>query len=111
MDLAKNQDPYLVINFGTEKPQKTSYKANAGLFAEWGDEFFDFQLDSILENQIDKCLMVQAFDSDYNYKKDDHCGDTAHYRIGCLLKKLGKKPIKLTYRLFLKEKFEDNGYV
>lgn len=64
-----------------------------------------------MENQIDKNLFIQAFDSDNFLKGDDSCGDSNKYKIGYLLKKLGKKPITLDYRIFLEGRFKDNGYV
>lgn len=52
MDIGKWQDPYLQFHFGTENPVKTSVKANAGLKAEWKDEHFDFELNTIMKHQI-----------------------------------------------------------
>jgi hypothetical protein len=54
---------------------------------------------------------IIAFDSDMILKSDDPCGDSNKYKIGYLLNKLGHKSITLDARLFLQDRFKDNGYV
>ena len=44
-------------------------------------------------------------------KSDDSCGASNQYKIGNLLQTMGHESVTLEYRIFLKNRFKDNGFV
>lgn len=44
-------------------------------------------------------------------KSDDSCGASNQYKIGNLLQTMGHESDTLEYRIFLKNRFKDNGFV